>query len=61
MNCKAFEQELENKKLKEIDKYINLMTNEKNVQINLLKSEIMSVEKDYYKSISYIRNMMKII
>ena len=56
MNCKAFEQELENKKLKEIDKYINLMTNEKNDQINLLKSEIMSVEKDYYKSISNIRN-----
>ena len=61
MNCKAFEKELENKKLKEIDKYINLMTNDKNVQTNLLKSEIMSVEKDYYKSISYIRNMMKII
>ena len=56
MNCKAFEQELENKKLKEIDKYINLMTNEKNEQISFFKSEMSSIEKDYYKSISNIRN-----
>ena len=56
MNCKAFEQELENKKLKEIDKYINMMTNDKNEQIDFYKSEISSLQKDYYKSISNIRN-----
>ena len=56
MNCKAYEQELESKKLKEIDKYINLMNNEKNEQINFYRSEISSVEKDYYKVISNIRN-----
>ena len=60
MNCKAFEQELENKKLKEIDKYINMMTNDKNEQIDFYKSEISSLQKDYYKSISNIRNNFQI-
>ena len=56
INCKAFEQELENKKLKEIEKYTNKIIDEKNEQINSLKNEINTVEKDYYKSISNIRN-----
>ena len=56
MNCKTFQQELENKKLKEINKYINLMTEEKNEKMNFYKNEINLIEKDYYKSISNIRN-----
>ena len=56
INCKAFEQELENKKLKEIEKYTNKMDDEKKDQLNYLKNEINTVEKDYYKSISNIRN-----
>ena len=56
MNCKAFEQELENKKLKDIDKYLNIMENDKQEQLNFYKSEIISTEKDYYKSIANIRN-----
>ena len=55
-NCKIFVQELENKKLKEIDKYLILMTEEKKEKINYFKNEIISIEKDYYKSISNIRN-----
>ena len=56
MNCKVFEQELESKKLKDIDKYINVMENDKQDQLNFYKSEMLSVEKDYYKSIANIRN-----
>jgi hypothetical protein len=56
INCKDFEQELENKKLKELEKYMNKMDDEKKDQLNYLKNEINTVEKDYYKSISNIRN-----
>ena len=56
INCETFEQELASKKLKEIDKYINMITNDKNEQIDFYKTEISSVEKDYYKSIANIRN-----
>ena len=55
INKKEIEQELENKKLKEIEKYTNNINNEKNDKINLFKTEIISTEKDYYKSISDIR------
>ena len=56
INCKTFEQELKNKKLKELDKYTNMITNDKNEQLNFYKTEIICVEKDYYKSIANIRN-----
>ena len=55
INKKEVEQELKNKKLKEIEKYTTNITNEKNDKINLFKTEIISTEKDYYKSISDIR------
>ena len=58
---KEIEQELKNQKLKEIDKYTTMITNEKNDKINLMKLEIISTEKDYYKSVSDIRtNSQKI-
>ena len=56
INCKTFEQELQSKKLKELDKYTNMITNDKNEQLNFYKTEIVDVEKDYYKSIANIRN-----
>ena len=56
INCKTFEQEMQSKKLKELDKYTNMITNDKNEQLNFYKNEIVCVEKDYYKSIANIRN-----
>ena len=56
INCKTFEQELQSKKLKELDKYTNMITTDKNEQLNFYKTEIVCVEKDYYKSIANIRN-----
>ena len=55
INKKEIEQDLMNKKLKEIEKYTTNITNEKEEKINLFKKEIISTEKDYYKSISDIR------
>ena len=55
INKKEIEQDLQNKKLKEIEKYTSNINNEKNDKINLFKTEIISTEKDYYKSISDIR------
>ena len=55
INKKEIEQELMNKKLKEIEKYTTNISNEKEEKINLFKKEIISTEKDYYKSISDIR------
>ena len=55
INKKEIEQELKNKKLKEIEKYTSNINTEKNDKINLFKTEILSTEKDYYKSISDIR------
>ena len=55
INKKEIEQELMNKKLKEIEKYTNNIINEKEEKIDLFKKEIISTEKDYYKSISDIR------
>jgi hypothetical protein len=43
INCKDFEQELENKKLKEIEKYMNKMDDEKKDQLNYLKNEINTI------------------
>ena len=59
MSCKAFKQELETKKLKDIDKYLDIMNNDKQEQLIFYKSEITSFEKDYYKSIANIRNNYK--
>ena len=56
INCKTFEQELQSKKLKELDKYVSMITNDKNEQLNFYKTEISYAEKDYYKSIANIRN-----
>ena len=55
INKKEIEQDLQNKKLKEIEKYTSNINNEKNDKINLFKTEIIATEKDYYKSISDIR------
>ena len=55
INKKEIEQDLMNKKLKEIEKYTANISNEKEEKINLFKKEIISTEKDYYKSISDIR------
>ena len=55
INKKEIEQDLMNKKLKEIEKYTSNISNEKEEKINLFKKEIISTEKDYYKSISDIR------
>ena len=55
INKKEIEQELKNKKMKEIEKYTTNINEEKNEKINFLKTEIISTEKDYYKSISDIR------
>ena len=55
INKKEIEQDLQNKKLKEIEKYTSNINNEKNDKINLFKTEIIETEKDYYKSISDIR------
>ena len=55
INKKEIEQELKNKKMKEIEKYTTNINEEKNEKINLFKTEIISTEKDYYKSISDIR------
>jgi hypothetical protein len=55
INKKEIEQDLQNKKLKEIEKYTSNINNEKNDKINLFKTEIIATEQDYYKSISDIR------
>ena len=59
ITCKAFKQELETKKLKDIDKYLDVMNNDKQEQLIFYKSEITSFEKDYYKSIANIRTNYK--
>ena len=57
INCKSYEQELINTKIKDLEKYTNTMNQEKNDKINFYKNEILSTEKDYYKSISNIREL----
>ena len=55
INCKEIEQELNNDKMKEIEKYKTSMEEEKKDKNNFYKNEILSIEKEYYKTLSNIR------
>ena len=55
INCKEIEQELKNDKMKEIEKYKMSMEDEKKDKINFYKNEILYNEKEYYKTLSNIR------
>ena len=55
LNCKEIEQELNNNKLMEIEKYKLSMEQEKKEKIFFHKNEILLYEKDYYKILSNIR------
>ena len=54
-NCKEIEQELNNNKMKEIEKYKLSLEQDKIDKINFYKNEILSNEKEYYKTLSNIR------
>ena len=55
INCRSIEQELINNKMKDIEKYNLNLTKEKEEKIKNFKNDILSIEKEYYKSVSDIR------
>ena len=55
LNCKEIEQEIDNNKIKEIEKYKLSLEQEKKDKIDFYKNEILSNEKEYYKILSNIR------
>ena len=57
INCKEIEQELINNKIKEIEKYHISLEQEKKEKILFYKNEILSNEKEYYKTLSNIRQI----
>ena len=57
LTCKEYEQDCMKNKLKEINKFTDTIIADKKDQINYIKEEMSSMEKDYYKSISSIRNV----
>ena len=55
INCRSIEQELINNKMKELEKYNSTLTKEKEDQLKKFQNDITMLEKEYYKSISHIR------
>ena len=59
INCRSIEQDLINNKMKEIEKYNFSLSQEKEEKSKKIKNDINIIEKEYYKSISEIRQIFQ--
>jgi len=55
ITCRSIEQEFINNKMKEIEKYKSSLSKEKEEKLKKFKNDETSIEKEYYKSITDIR------